>query len=79
MVTAVAGVLARRGALFTLPPTGRAGEPAPATAGGGRGGCDVDVDGEGEGEDDRPGSPVAPVSALADDRQAALLFAAGRR
>jgi hypothetical protein len=66
MVTAIAGVLARRGALFTMPPKGLAMAAAAGQGGG---------DGEGGGPD-----AAASPEPRADERQAAVLFAAaGRR
>ena len=65
MVTAVATVLAKRGVLFTLPPTGRAAAAVLAA--------------EGEGDGDGCGARDGGGGGSAEDRQAALLFAAGRR
>ena len=73
MVTAVAAVLARRGVLFTLPPKWRPPAEAGAAVLGATAGALAGENREGEGCGEA-GTPY-PAS---EDRQAALLFAAGR-
>lgn len=72
MVTAVAAALARRGVLFTLPPTA----PAGGGGSGGSGGGSPDDDNDGGGVGDACAHSAADAEDA--DRRAVLMFAGGR-